>query len=265
VSKDKKYYTIVIFSDKKASSTTYKIRIAFVKLFWVFNFLFVCGLAYGIYTYHDLFYKAFIVDQVVSENQLLKENVRKINRLKSDIESLRKYRKKAINSIQRFETSDAQTDSLVSDFIDENQRISQLASIAGVLYETVPSASPVDNPVISRGFEQFLTDQIDHFGVDIVAKKGAPVKASAGGIVMFVGWTVRYGHTVIIQHANNYQTVYKHNQNVTVVEGQKVKKSDIIAYLGETGKVSSGVHLHFEIWKNGLPIDPANLIKKLNK
>ena len=259
------YYTLVLFSDKKTNSSTYKIRISLVRFIKYFLVILFCAIGYSIYEYYDLFYKSLIVDDVIKENELLKENVRKVGKLKSDLLKLQQYRKKAINSIQGFESSDSNSDSLVSDFISTDVRISQLISVAGVLFETIPSVSPVENPVVSRGFEQFLTNQSDHFGVDIVAKKGAPIKAPAGGIVMFVGWTVRYGHTLIMQHANNYQTVYKHNQNVTVVEGQKVKKNDIVAYLGETGRISSGVHLHFEIWKNGIPIDPKKLIRELSK
>ena len=259
------YYTVVLFSDKKTNSSTYKVRISVIELIKYTLILLFLGMGYTVYEYSDLFYKALIVDNVIAENQLLKENIRKVVKLKSDLAKLQQYRKKAINSFQGFESSDSNSDSLIADFISNDDKISQLISVAGVLYEKIPSSSPVDNPVVSRGFEQYLTDQSDHFGVDIVAKKGAHIKAPAGGIVMFVGWTVRYGHTLILQHTKNYQTVYKHNESVKVVEGQKVKKNDIIAFIGETGKISSGVHLHFEIWKNGLPTDPKNLINDLNK
>jgi murein DD-endopeptidase MepM/ murein hydrolase activator NlpD len=260
-----KYYTVIVIPENDTSSRSFKLKSSYLRFFlWTGTLVFLF-LSYLLYAYHDVIYKSVIVDKILEENKILKQNFYKINDLKSQLMRVQEYRKKAIKSIQGFENIEVERDSLISDFIDYSQNLSKLVSAAEIVYETVPSKSPIDNPIISRGFETYLADQSDHFGIDIVAKMGSSVYSAAAGIVMFSGWTVKYGHTLILLHADGYITVYKHNQNINVVEGQKIRKGDIIAYLGDTGKISSGAHLHFEIWKNGIPINPMNLISDLNR
>jgi|CZCB01.1.fsa_nt_gi murein DD-endopeptidase MepM/ murein hydrolase activator NlpD len=99
-----------------------------------------------------------------------------------------------------------------------------------------------------------------HSGVDIAAPKGSPIKAADGGVVKFAGWSGNYGRLVIINHENGYTTYYGHCNTIKVKVGQRVARGDVIATVGETGR-ATGPHLHFEVRKNGVPVNPLNYIK----
>lgn len=99
-----------------------------------------------------------------------------------------------------------------------------------------------------------------HFGIDIVANEGEPIKATLDGTVIFSTWTLATGYTIGIQHANNLISVYKHNSNLLKEEGSFVKAGEVIAIIGESGTLSTGTHLHFELWFNGNPINPIDYI-----
>ena len=95
----------------------------------------------------------------------------------------------------------------------------------------------------------------NHFGIDIGAAWGTPILASAGGVVEFSGWNGGYGNYIRIYHGNGHHTVYAHNSRNHVRAGDRVLLGQHIADVGTTG-VSTGPHLHFEIWVNGTPVDP---------
>jgi murein DD-endopeptidase MepM/ murein hydrolase activator NlpD len=112
--------------------------------------------------------------------------------------------------------------------------------------------------------EGFISRKYDtergHLGIDIVTKEGSPVYASAGGFVVFADYTVDYGYTVIISHSDSYLTFYKHCSALLKKEREEVQQGEMIALSGNSGTLSSGPHLHFEIWKDGKTLDPLNLI-----
>jgi len=112
------------------------------------------------------------------------------------------------------------------------------------------------NGYISRGFNPGN----GHMGVDFVIKTGTPVYAAAGGYVVFADYTVNDGYMMIIAHSDGYMTVYKHCSILLKKTRDIVTEGEIIALSGNTGELSTGPHLHFEIWKNGKPIDPQNLL-----
>ncbi len=95
-----------------------------------------------------------------------------------------------------------------------------------------------------------------HFGIDVLAPKNTPVKAAADGYVFISDWTLETGNTIGIQHSNNTITFYKHNSELLKKVGDYVKAGEAIAIVGNTGKLTNGPHLHFELWHNGKPIDP---------
>lgn len=99
-----------------------------------------------------------------------------------------------------------------------------------------------------------------HFGVDIVATEGSFVKAAQEGTIVFSGFVISTGYTVIIQHENDLTTVYKHNKEILKGVGSVVKAGDVIALVGNTGEETSGPHLHFEIWLKGKPVNPLEYI-----
>lgn len=100
----------------------------------------------------------------------------------------------------------------------------------------------------------------DHYAVDIAASVGTPIKAAADGTVIFSGWTVETGYTVIIEHAFGLITVYKHAGELLKQQNDRVESGEVIASIGNTGELTTGPHLHFEIWSDGYPLDPSNFI-----
>lgn len=99
-----------------------------------------------------------------------------------------------------------------------------------------------------------------HYAVDVVAAIDEPVKAIADGTVIFAEWTAQTGNVIIIKHVNNLISVYKHNGSLTKSQGQLVKGGEVIATVGNTGEYTTGPHLHFELWRDGFPINPTSFI-----
>ena len=128
-------------------------------------------------------------------------------------------------------------------------------------FETAISAKdflffpPVNRP-LSAGFDS----KEKHFAVDIVTPVNTPVKSTSDGRVIFTSWTTEAGYVIIIDHGNELISVYKHNSSLTKTQGEIVKSREVIAISGGSGELSSGPHLHFELWSNGVPLNPANFI-----
>ena len=109
-----------------------------------------------------------------------------------------------------------------------------------------------------------ITSEFDalrkHFGVDIVAARNEAIKAVQDGTVIFTGWTVETGYVIAIQHPGNVISIYKHNSVLLKKEGNVVRAGESIAIIGESGELATGPHLHFELWLNGVPVNPKEYI-----
>ncbi len=99
-----------------------------------------------------------------------------------------------------------------------------------------------------------------HFGTDVVAKENEPIKCVFDGVVVISHWTFETGYVIGVQHANGIFSLYKHNSTLFKDVGQHVSSGEAIAIIGNSGEFSSGPHLHFELWYNGIPINPENYI-----
>ncbi len=114
---------------------------------------------------------------------------------------------------------------------------------------------PVDG-LITEEFNK----KIGHFGVDVVSKKGAFISSIDDGMVLFSSWTHEFGYVLVIKHQNSFISFYKHNSEVFKSKGDYVKSGETIAIIGNSGKYSTGPHLHFELWKGSSPVNPMNYI-----
>ncbi len=115
--------------------------------------------------------------------------------------------------------------------------------------------SPTTGMIINR-----FNPAHNHFGVDMVTEAGQPVLAVSGGTVTFANWTVDTGYVIQIQHENNFLSLYKHNAELLKKVGEVVTAGEIIAIVGNSGELTTGPHLHFELWQNGAPLNPENYI-----
>ncbi len=123
--------------------------------------------------------------------------------------------------------------------------------------ENIPSQPPVDGFLTQRVLNKSFVWQKNHYGIDIAVNEGESVLAAASGRVIFSGWTYDLGNLIIIYHGDDYFSHYGHNQINLVQNHSIIKRGDIIALAGSTG-ISSGPHLHFEIWKGERVIDPLD-------
>lgn len=113
---------------------------------------------------------------------------------------------------------------------------------------------------ITGTISQEFNSKNKHFATDIVAKTGTPVKSIADGTVIFSEWTANTGYVITIQHTNKYISIYKHNGTLLKQQGDFVKSGEAIATVGSTGELTTGPHLHFELWHSGYPVNPKNYI-----
>ena len=142
--------------------------------------------------------------------------------------------------------------------------VAQMAKEQEIRMENIPAIQPVMNKDLKRvasGYGMRI-DPVYHVrkfhqGMDFTAPTGTEVFATANAKVDFAGWKQGYGNTVILDHGYGYKTLYAHLYKILVRKGQKVRRSDIIALVGNTGK-STGPHLHFEVRLNNKPVDPRN-------
>lgn len=115
--------------------------------------------------------------------------------------------------------------------------------------------SPLSGPVT----QQYDPDS-RHFAIDIVAPRDTPIKAVANGTVIFAEWTAATGYVIIIEHQEGLISVYKHNGSLSKAQGDVVRAGEVVASVGNTGELTTGPHLHFELWKDGRPVNPLNYV-----
>ena len=115
-------------------------------------------------------------------------------------------------------------------------------------------------PPVSGTISEPYNAKEKHYAVDIVVAKDTPIKATADGIVVFAEWTASTGYVIIIEHSYGLISIYKHNAALIKEQGDLVKAGEVIATAGNTGELSTGPHLHFELWNDGYPINPTNFI-----
>lgn len=127
------------------------------------------------------------------------------------------------------------------------------------LYDALEAGSAVQpvNGLVSSTFDP----SIKHYGVDILAPAKSPIVAMMNGIVFSSGWDPETGYSLAIQHEGNILSFYKHNSQLLKEKGTFVRAGEAVAIIGNTGTLSSGPHLHFELWHNGKPINPEDVFK----
>lgn len=125
--------------------------------------------------------------------------------------------------------------------------------------DTIPK-----NPYFSKPVNGFLSrdfnPDIGHFGLDYVVKSGTPVYSSGNGYVLFADYTTKDGYTIIVSHPESFISFYKHCSVLIKKERENVLQGELIALSGNSGEITTGPHLHFELWKNGLPVNPRGYL-----
>ncbi len=172
-----------------------------------------------------------------------------------------------IPSIAQTESTDRPRKSPTEQVVEES-RVSEPRKSPPAIAVSSPSASTLLKqadfrylmPPISGVVSSRFDAESGHYGVDVLAPHDTPVKAIWDGHVITADWTLETGYTIGIQHSNDMVSFYKHNASLLKRSGAFVRAGEAIAIIGNTGKMTSGPHLHFELWLSGKPVDPANYI-----
>ncbi|MAD59451.1 MAG: peptidase M23 [Flammeovirgaceae bacterium] len=162
-----------------------------------------------------------------------------------------------VDNLQSLEISNSYSaiDSFFRKEFESNLSLSEIINSTN-LTQDVLLMSPVSSGIISSAYDPTKS----HFGVDFVCKEEEPIKSTYDGTVLFASWTKDSGFVISIIHPNNLISVYKHNSQVFVEAGQSVRTGDVISIIGNTGELTTGPHLHFELWLNGKSINPSEFI-----
>jgi len=159
----------------------------------------------------------------------------------------------SLNKKNFFSISPNSEDSILRNYVDSQDKFNLTKN--ELVIENKMFFSPIKGDITQAfNFEE------NHFAIDIAADIGTPVKSILDGKILFSEWSVDTGHVIIVDHGDNIVSVYKHNSKSLKEQNDFVQAGEVIAYSGNQGSLSSGPHLHFELWKNGTPIDPEPLL-----
>jgi murein DD-endopeptidase MepM/ murein hydrolase activator NlpD len=203
----------------------------------------------------ELTYRTDSLQQIISVNEKYYASIKKV--LQGEISSV-DFNRDSILEEARINTSQlnlspSREDSLLREKIAKEDKYN--------LFETATSKiNSVLFPPVTGTISEEYNFEDKHYAVDLIVENNTPVKSTADGTVIFAEWTVETGNVIIIEHSNGLISVYKHNASLTKSQGELVKAGEVIATSGNTGELTSGPHLHFELWKDGYPINPTNFI-----
>ncbi|MBD3226222.1 MAG: peptidoglycan DD-metalloendopeptidase family protein [Caldithrix sp.] len=256
-----KYTSFVIVSDGKEEPKSFRLSNRLIRAALVVLIVLGVLIVSGAISYWKVASMALENNRLKEENYKLSKSLEKMNKINEDLNRIRQYGNKIRTSLSGYlsiENNPKDEDSSSLEKMDfEKIGLVKKRSI----FRSIPSLMPIDG-FLSRGFENDMFINKAHLGVDLVAATGTPIKASADGVVLFSGWTDDGGNVLIIRHGYGFISIYKHNESNLVSELERVSKGQVVALLGNTGKITSGAHLHFEVWKNGSPVNPLTYINE---
>jgi len=203
----------------------------------------------------ELAYKTDSLQTALMLNNQYYESIRKV--LTGDLKPMILNRDSLVKSQQMdtslFDLSSSRADSLLREEVAQEDKYNVLET-AGSQMEF--ALFPPVKGTISEKYDL----KSRHYAVDVVLAKNAPVKAVADGRVIFSEWSAATGYVMIIEHNYGLLSVYKHNSSLTKEQGDFVRSGEVIALAGSSGELSTGPHLHFELWKDGNPVNPSDYI-----
>ncbi len=202
-----------------------------------------------------LSYKTDSLQQVISDNEKYFSSIKNV--LKGEIKTV-KFNKDSLLSVTKSELTDLKLnpslqDSLLRAKVDSEDKYNLFDSTKS---EVNFSLYPPAKGTLSEKFNS----EDNHYAVDVVLTENTPIKSVADGVVVLSEWTTNTGFVIIVDHGNGLISSYKHNASLTKKQGDLVEAGEVIAVSGNTGDLSTGPHLHFELWSNGYPVDPTNFI-----
>ncbi len=212
----------------------------------------------------------FIIEneKLLQQEERIKGLEKRVMFLTKELEEIASVNKRLKYAIILGSQDSIDTNSTIYDSlrIDEKTNKPIEGNIAVSIYQFIKDLFFLqEKPTIFiRPSKGFLINEFDpkkgHMGLDFSVKSGSPVFASESGIIIFADFTAGDGNKIIIQHHNGYTSIYKHCSVLLKKERDNVERGEIIALSGNSGRNTTGDHLHFEVWKDGKPINPKEIL-----
>ncbi len=247
-----RYTRIILIGGDDKPLREFTISHVMVGLLGALGLLLAAMLAYVLLTYGMVARKAAKVPGLEAEIVAVEAELARVEALEVELADMRSLQQRLLLMLGVEPTAG---DSLGSGAADP------LGELSDVVMTRPPEAWPADG-FITREFTegQVARGIRPHPGLDIAGPEGAPILAAGDGVVSRAGTDPYLGNFVEIQHGMGYVTVYGHCQRVAVARGEQVRRGQVVAYMGETGEASAP-HLHFEIWQNGMAVDPREFLQ----
>lgn len=267
----KKYFTIQIFSSDGLTAITKRVQKSFIIFIVTIFSILILGILSLIGFYGRVYVKAMRVKNLEERNKYLEQEFKKIQTLEKDIAVITTQREKLeiALGIKNRKANNKIDNPVIKPNEEDNEIPSEEIEFSNpdmekFLAESKKKSMSTPNLIPVNGW---LTKEFDpiHKGVDIAAPKGTPILSSMDGEVSFANWDSILGNTVKINGDFEYTTIYGHCSNVYVKKGDFVRKGEIIASVGQTGRADAP-HLHYEIEVHSVKVNPElYFIKSINK
>jgi murein DD-endopeptidase MepM/ murein hydrolase activator NlpD len=267
----KKAFTpITIMLVPHSKTRPLNLKVPFIGIFisillWCFGTVYIFSIAVDNFKYYRMEEKLNYYSQQFIE---LKTTITALKSAENEFKRLFSFRSKeeVLENIHSSDSGSIDIENLKQEIkktIESVGEIRDYLHIQRDIYISTPKGLPVKGHISSYYGERqnpMNGENEFHTGLDVTADPGDPVRATADGIVSFSGWSGGSGNLVVLEHGHGFSTFYAHNRINTVKIGDKVKRGDIISYVGSTGS-STGPHVHYEIWRDGKHVNPIEYIK----
>lgn len=234
-------------------------------ILWILGTVYIFSIAVNAFEYQSMKNKLNYYSKQFSEMKVTMWSLKKAEKEFRRLFSL-DSKEKVLENIDNPGSGSIDMENLKQEIAKSMEKVSEIKNYLRLqkdIYLATPAGLPVRGAITSSygkrehpksGEEEF------HSGIDISTRPGTPVKATADGIVSFSGWNGGSGNLVVLEHGFGYSTFYAHNKMNIVKVGQKVRRGDIIGYIGSTGN-TTGPHVHYEIWKDGSSVNPKKYME----
>lgn len=204
---------------------------------------------------NELSYKTDSILDAVTYNQKYYEAIKRV--LKGEV-STESFNKDSVNKDIKAQMSTANLNPSSED-LKLREEVAQKEKYS------IPNSGDFDTeflfiPPVKGSVTSKFDYKTKHFAVDIAVDKDSPVKSASQGIVVFAEWSPKTGNVLILKHQSGLLSVYKHNSKLLKIQGDVVEAGEVIAIAGSTGELSTGPHLHFELWDKGVALNPLDYI-----
>ena len=255
----------VIFIPEDTSHRTRSLKLSFPNLLWIGILYTFISAVFGYYTlsltgldYYFLPAKAGLREQ---DRQKVEELNTKMIFLVKELEKLKATNDRLKYALILGDSTMFDSSDQTQDTIKQGSSLPAEGNILITVYKLLFDESIQDESLLFiKPINGFLSRKFDsdkgHMGLDFAVKEGTPVYASAGGYVIFADYTVNDGYMIILNHLNGYISVYKHCSSLIKGARENIEQGELLALSGNTGRKTTGPHLHFEIWNGGKPVDP---------